>query len=42
LNDRLLFKGHGRIRDVVVGADGFPYVVLNQFAGAIYRLKPAT
>ena len=39
-NDRLLFKGHGRIRDVTVGPDGYPYVVLNQFAGGIYRLRP--
>jgi glucose/arabinose dehydrogenase len=41
MNDRLLFKGLGRIRDVVVGPDGYPYVVLNRFAGAIFRVRPA-
>jgi aldose sugar dehydrogenase len=40
MNDRLLFKGHGRIRDVTVGPDGHPYVVLNKFGSAIYRLRP--
>ena len=40
LDDRLLFKGRGRIRDVTVGPDGFPYVILNRFTSAIYRLKP--
>ncbi len=39
--DELVFKGHGRIRDVVSGPDGFPYVVLNHPNGAIYRLVPA-
>lgn len=42
VSDRLLFKGFGRIRDVVVGPDGYPYVVLNQFAAGVYRLRPAT
>jgi aldose sugar dehydrogenase len=42
MNDRLLFKGHGRIRDVTVGPDGYPYVVLNKFGSAIYRLRPVT
>jgi aldose sugar dehydrogenase len=42
INDRLLFKGFGRVRDVVVGPDGYPYVLLNQFAGRIYRLRPIT
>jgi glucose/arabinose dehydrogenase len=42
LNDRLLFKGHGRIRDVVVGPDGYPYLLLNKFAAGIYRLRPTT
>lgn len=41
MNDRLLFKGHGRIRDVVVGPDGYPYVVLSRHSGAIYRMRPA-
>lgn len=39
VNDRLLFKGFGRIRDVVVGPDGHPYVLLNQFSAGIYRLR---
>ena len=42
LEDRLLFKGFGRIRDVVVGPDGYPYVLLNQFAAGIYRLRLMT
>ncbi len=42
LNDRLLFKGHGRIRDVVVGPDGYPYVVLSRHNGGIYRMRPAS
>jgi aldose sugar dehydrogenase len=42
INDRLLFKGFGRVRDVVVGPDGYPYVLLNQFAAGIYRLRPIT
>lgn len=40
VSDQLLFKGFGRIRDVVVGPDGHPYVLLNQFAGAVYRMRP--
>ncbi len=40
LEDRLLFIGFGRIRDVVVGPDGYPYVLLNQMAAGIYRLRP--
>lgn len=40
LNDQLLFKGHGRIRDVTVGPDGFPYVLLNGSGAGIYRLRP--
>lgn len=40
LNDRLLFRGHGRIRDVAVGPDGYPYLLLNKFAAGIYRLRP--
>lgn len=40
ISDQLLFKGFGRIRDVIVGPDGHPYVVLNQFGGAVYRMRP--
>lgn len=40
VSDQLLFKGLGRIRDVVVGPDGYPYLVLNQFSGAVYRMRP--
>ncbi|NLG75056.1 MAG: PQQ-dependent sugar dehydrogenase, partial [Xanthomonadaceae bacterium] len=39
VSDRVLFKGFGRIRDVVVGPDGYPYVVLNQFSAGVYRLR---
>jgi glucose/arabinose dehydrogenase len=42
MNDRLLFKGHGRIRDVVVGPDGYPHVVLSRHSSAIYRMRPAS
>lgn len=42
VSDRLLFKGFGRIRDVSVGPDGYPYVLLTQFSAGIYRLRPAT
>lgn len=41
MNDRLLFKDLGRIRDVTNGPDGYPYVVLNHLNGTIYRLVPA-
>jgi glucose/arabinose dehydrogenase/cytochrome c553 len=40
LGDEILFKGFGRIRDVVSGPDGFPYVAINHPNGAIYRLVP--
>jgi glucose/arabinose dehydrogenase/cytochrome c553 len=40
LNDRLLFKGQGRIRDVSVGPDGYPYLLLNDMKAEIYRLRP--
>jgi aldose sugar dehydrogenase len=40
MNDRLLFKGLGRIRDVTVGPDGHPYVLLTQFTAGVYRLRP--
>ena len=39
MNDRLLLKGFGRIRDVVVGPDSYPYLLLSQFASGIYRLR---
>lgn len=38
--DERLFAGEGRIRDVIVGPDGLPYVALNQPNGQIYRLIP--
>lgn len=38
--DHLLFKNLGRIRDVANGPDGYPYVVLNNEHGTIYRLEP--
>lgn len=37
LSDTLLLQGHGRIRDVVNGPDGYPYLVI---AGVVYRLVP--
>jgi aldose sugar dehydrogenase len=40
LNDRLLLKGAGRIRDVSVGPDGFPYLLLNDMKAEIYRMRP--
>jgi glucose/arabinose dehydrogenase len=40
LDDRLLFKGHGRIRDVAVGPDGFVYLLLNRTGAGIYRIRP--
>ena len=41
-SDATLFQGFGRIRDVVTGPDGYPYVVLNNPNGAIYRLVTAS
>ncbi len=38
IGEEVLFKGHGRIRDVVSGPDGFPYVVINRPNGVIYRM----
>lgn len=40
VSDQLLLKGLGRIRDVANGPDGFPYLVLNNDSGDIYRLQP--
>lgn len=39
-NDQLLLKNLGRIRDVADGPDGYPYIVLNNQQGEIYRLEP--
>jgi len=41
VGDEVLLKGRGRIRDVVSGPDGFPYVVINRPNGAIYRVVSA-
>lgn len=38
--DELLLEGRGRIRDVVVGLDGYPYLVVFNSTGIIYRLTP--
>lgn len=38
--EEVLFKGFGRIRDVTIGPDGFPYIALNHPNGTIYRLVP--
>jgi aldose sugar dehydrogenase len=38
--DEVLLKDMGRIRDIRVGSDGYPYVILNTLTGAIYRLVP--
>jgi glucose/arabinose dehydrogenase/mono/diheme cytochrome c family protein len=38
--EEVLFKGFGRIRDVAIGPDGFPYIALNHPNGTIYRLVP--
>lgn len=42
VSDQLLFKGFGRIREVTVGPDGYPYLLLNRYTSGIYRLRPAT
>lgn len=39
--EELLLEGVGRIRDVIVGPDGLPYIALNQPNGQIIRLKPS-
>lgn len=38
--DELLLQGRGRIRDLVVGPDGYPYLVVFNSTGIIYRLTP--
>lgn len=38
VREDVLFENMGRIRDVIVGPDGLPYVALNQPNGRIYRL----
>ncbi len=39
LNDDLIFKGLGRIRDLMVDQQGVPYLVLNSGSrGAVYRM----
>jgi glucose/arabinose dehydrogenase len=35
-----LIEGLGRIRDVITGPDGRPYIALNQPNGQIFRLEP--
>jgi glucose/arabinose dehydrogenase len=40
LDEKILLDGLGRIRDVIVGPDGLPYVALNQPNGQIHRLAP--
>lgn len=42
VSDELLLQGFGRIRDVVNGQDGYPYLLLNNPNGTIYRIVPAT
>jgi glucose/arabinose dehydrogenase len=41
VGEEVLLEGFGRIRDVIVGPDGLPYVALNQPNGQILRLAPA-
>jgi glucose/arabinose dehydrogenase len=41
IGEQVLMEGIGRIRDVIVGPDGLPYVALNQPNGQVYRLRPA-
>ena len=40
IGEELLLDGTGRIRDVIQGPDGLPYIALNQPNGRIYRLVP--
>ncbi len=39
--EELLLEGLGRIRDVIVGPDGLPYIALNQPNGQLFRLEPS-
>jgi glucose/arabinose dehydrogenase len=39
--DEVVLEDFGRIRDIQVDPDGYPYLVLNNPTGAIYRLVPA-
>ncbi len=39
VSDMLIFKDVGRIRDVITGSDGYPYVLLSHPNGAVYRLR---
>lgn len=38
--DTLLLRGNGRIRDIVTGPDGYPYVIFNGRRGEIHKLVP--
>lgn len=40
VGEEVLIEGFGRIRDVIVGPDGLPYIALNQPNGQIFRLVP--
>ena len=40
IREAVLLENMGRIRDVIIGPDGLPYVALNQPNGRIYRLVP--
>lgn len=40
ISDQLLLNNLGRIRDLANGPDGYPYIVLNNQRGEIYRLEP--
>jgi glucose/arabinose dehydrogenase len=40
IGQEVLIQGIGRIRDVTVGPDGYPYIALNQPNGMIYRMVP--
>jgi aldose sugar dehydrogenase len=41
VSDTLILQNLGRIRDVVSGPDGYPYLVISHPYGKIYRLTPA-
>lgn len=41
VTDTMILNGLGRIRDVVNGPDGYPYIVISHPYGKIYRLVPA-